>query len=404
MKNNEKKRFMYGIFALVLAISVGYFGISSMGSSYALEEGDLKCFYCTGQASNGKFYQWTASPEGECSGGSWNVDSNVTSEANCKASTYKCYHCTGSVSSGKFYQWVTTQPTEDCNGGSWTTLDDITSSGECKAPVTTCNIKYNLNGGTGSISDTKIEKTGKITSTVPERDGYTFNGWNIDNKKYNSGDDYVCPSSDDVIAYADWTLKTGCYSCSTSGDFKWSSGLPTDTCSGKWSFISSVTSSDKCTKAPEVKCNYNTLESCQKDNPKAICDLDGTISDKGVKCYSATLKETYKVTFNYNDGTTSDTVKEVNKDDVVSALSNPVREGYTFIGWYTDKDYKNKYDFNTKITSDITLYAKWEKSDKTDEEIDKNNKTGDVMMFLAWTIGIGALAYGVYYYKTRIED
>ena len=46
---------------------------------------------------------------------------------------------------------------------------------------------------------------------------------------------------------------------------------------------------------------------------------------------------------------------------------------------YTDKDYKNKYDFNTKITSDITLYAKWEKSDKTDEEIDKNNKYGEAL-------------------------
>ena len=89
---------------------------------------------------------------------------------------------------------------------------------------------------------------------------------------------------------------------------------------------------------------------------------------------------------------------------MVSALSNPVREGYTFIGWYTDKDYKNKYDFNTKITSDITLYAKWEKNEKTDDELDENIKTGDVMMFIAWTIGIGALAYGVYYYKTRMED
>ena len=100
MENNEKKKFMYGIFALVLAISVGYFGISSMGETYAVGE---QCYYCTGQASNGKYYQWTTSPEGNCNGGSWNVDSNVTSEANCKAPTYKCYHCTGSASSGKFY-------------------------------------------------------------------------------------------------------------------------------------------------------------------------------------------------------------------------------------------------------------------------------------------------------------
>lgn len=37
-------------------------------------------------------------------------------------------------------------------------------------------------------------------------------------------------------------------------------------------------------------------------------------------------------------------------------------EGYTFGGWYADKAHETKFDFNTQITSDTKVYAKWEKN------------------------------------------
>ena len=36
------------------------------------------------------------------------------------------------------------------------------------------------------------------------------------------------------------------------------------------------------------------------------------------------------------------------------------KEHYTFGGWYTDKDCTTAYDFNTTLTGDVTLYAKWD--------------------------------------------
>ena len=39
--------------------------------------------------------------------------------------------------------------------------------------------------------------------------------------------------------------------------------------------------------------------------------------------------------------------------------ADPKRNGYKFVGWYTDKDLKTEFDWNEKITQDITLYAKW---------------------------------------------
>ena len=41
----------------------------------------------------------------------------------------------------------------------------------------------------------------------------------------------------------------------------------------------------------------------------------------------------------------------------------PDVDGYTFDGWYTDDTYKIKFDFNTQITSDTKVYAKWTAKD-----------------------------------------
>ena len=66
----------------------------------------------------------------------------------------------------------------------------------------------------------------------------------------------------------------------------------------------------------------------------------------------------YKVTFDTDGGNTieSTTVKENEK---VAKPSDPTKEGYTFVEWQLNG---KKYDFNTQITSDIILTAKWLKS------------------------------------------
>lgn len=43
----------------------------------------------------------------------------------------------------------------------------------------------------------------------------------------------------------------------------------------------------------------------------------------------------------------------------VSEPEPPVKDGYTFGGWYTEPACINKFDFDTRIPSKTTLYAKW---------------------------------------------
>ena len=41
------------------------------------------------------------------------------------------------------------------------------------------------------------------------------------------------------------------------------------------------------------------------------------------------------------------------------------KEGFEFDGWYTDSDFKNKFNFSSPVQSDLTLYARWKKKKYT---------------------------------------
>ena len=55
---------------------------------------------------------------------------------------------------------------------------------------------------------------------------------------------------------------------------------------------------------------------------------------------------------------------------------DPTASGYTFGGWYTDKDCKSAYDFSAPVTEDVTLYAKWTKKSSSGTT-GTSPKTGD---------------------------
>ena len=92
--------------------------------------------------------------------------------------------------------------------------------------------------------------------------------------------------------------------------------------------------------------------------------------------------------------------------------ADPVKEGYKFIGWFVgDKE----FDFNTPITGDLKIEARFEKlpttpgsnTDKNDKN-DKNNKvegavqTGDTANAVPWIVCLGAAAgAGVVVLKSR---
>ena len=51
-------------------------------------------------------------------------------------------------------------------------------------------------------------------------------------------------------------------------------------------------------------------------------------------------------------------------ENVKKPKTDPTKEGYIFKGWYKDSACKENFDFNSKIISDTSIYAKWEKEIK----------------------------------------
>lgn len=67
-------------------------------------------------------------------------------------------------------------------------------------------------------------------------------------------------------------------------------------------------------------------------------------------------KNEYTITVITNNG---DASYSITSDETLEKLTSPVFNDYIFAGWYLDKEYNEKVDFNKEINSDLTLYAKW---------------------------------------------
>ncbi len=63
----------------------------------------------------------------------------------------------------------------------------------------------------------------------------------------------------------------------------------------------------------------------------------------------------FKITFETDNGTGANSLI-IEKNKTIKKPEDPTKEGYEFAGWYLDG---KLFDFNTKVTKDITLEAKW---------------------------------------------
>lgn len=74
------------------------------------------------------------------------------------------------------------------------------------------------------------------------------------------------------------------------------------------------------------------------------------------------VTEVYTVTFDSYGGTPVPPAQEVEYGLTATKPADPTLKGYTFAFWYLGEDEQNAtaYDFNTPVTENITLTAKWE--------------------------------------------
>ena len=114
---------------------------------------------------------------------------------------------------------------------------------------------------------------------------------------------------------------------------------------------------------------------------------------EGDHTFTAEWIAMHTVTFNKNGHGKAPDAQTVEDGKTAKKPSNPTADGYTFGGWYTDKDCKNAYDFSKPVTSDITLYAKWtQKATSASGTSGKTANTGDTNGGVTAIIAVTAIA------------
>jgi len=208
--------------------------------------------------------------------------------------------------------------------------------------VPSYTIIFNVNGG-NAVGNQTIEHNGYIVEpTAPTKDGYTFAGWYSD-EALTSAYNFDTAVTNDLTLYAKWELKT--YTVT----FNSNSGSAVD--SATVNHGATVTE-----PAEPVRENYNFVY-WYSENENEAYDFETAVTED-LTLYAKWKINTYTVTFNTNCDITMGN-RTVDYGDTVNEPTI-TRDGYTFGGWYTDEALTNAYDFDTAVTSDLTLYAKWE--------------------------------------------
>ncbi|WP_252231139.1 InlB B-repeat-containing protein [Clostridium sp. ZBS15] len=85
-----------------------------------------------------------------------------------------------------------------------------------------------------------------------------------------------------------------------------------------------------------------------------------------------TIKVRYKVTFNTDGGSSVSAITNIKSGKTIDLPKEPTKDGYKFDGWYKDDDFDKEFTEDTKIRSNMKVYAKWIKEGSSD-----NSSSGD---------------------------
>ena len=98
-------------------------------------------------------------------------------------------------------------------------------------------------------------------------------------------------------------------------------------------------------------------------NPFACEIPEGLVLTKKRSSSSGAATQTYTAQFDTNGGSAVDKVK-TDKNGKIERPADPTKEGYIFVGWYSDSKLTKPFDFSAELTANSTLYAKWKENNE----------------------------------------
>ncbi|WP_193556127.1 InlB B-repeat-containing protein [Paenibacillus ginsengarvi] len=279
-------------------------------------------------------------------------------------------------------------------------------------------VTFDSNGGTEVTVVTATYNTPIAAPGDPTRPGYTFGGWYTD-EELELAFEFTTAITGDMALYAKWTANEYTITFDSGGGTAVSNQTvrynqtavepPDPTQSGfafggwymntgltvPFTFSMAITGdmvlyaswiADSYTvtfdnnegSIAQVQVPYNSLVTPPADPVRPGYAFAGWHMDEELTTlfpfttaitgdktlYAKWETDSYLVTFDSNGGSPVNSLT-VSYEGIAAAPADPTNTGYIFAGWYTDEQLTTAFSFNTVITRDITLYAKWEKDSYT---------------------------------------
>jgi len=207
-------------------------------------------------------------------------------------------------------------------------------------------ISFNTKGGDVVSPITQDYNTILSMPTNPSKNGYTFDGWYLDEALTSPFSSSRMPA-ENITLYAKWNVNSYTVSFNVDGggaispiteEFSSSITLPTPTKTGHTFLGWAIT--------PEGEVAYQENASY-------------TFGATNVTLYAKWNINQYSITFEENGGS-SVTDITLNYNELITKPTNPTKEGHSFAGWYLDSNYQTLYSIpNTMPATNVTVYAKW---------------------------------------------
>ena len=283
-------------------------------------------------------------------------------------------------------------------------------------------VTFNMGNHGTQIDPQTVEEGNKATKpSDPTADGYTFDGWYAD-ATFSVTFNFDTAINANTTIYAKWTENTDpqphAYTIVAGANSEWTEGgtagllIASDAPFAKFSSVkidgSTIAASNYIAEEGSTKITLAPayLETLSVGTHSIeIVSNDGSVSTNfTIKATVPPVPTSYTVTFNMNGHGTQITAQTVESGFKATKPADPKASGYTFGGWYADATFSKKFDFNTAITANTTVYAKWTKNSAAPAD-PTSPQTGDTSNMFLWIalllVSGGALVGTTVYGKKR---
>lgn len=238
-------------------------------------------------------------------------------------------------------------------------------------------VTFDTDGGS-KVEAKKVKRGEKVTPEATSKEGFEFVEWQKDGEKF----DFETPINGNIELKAVWKEKTPKTKIFT---------VIFEANGGKFDGKVEKDNDGKIKEPTAPTRDGFEFEGWYDGSTKVGFPYEVT-KDVTLKAHWKEVKKPevkkFTVTFNSKGGSSVDT-QTIVEGKTATKPTAPTRKGYTFKGWYTDDGvFVNRFNFDTEITENTNLYAKWEEEKPavptkedlyiSDIEYDGNYVTGKV--------------------------